>query len=192
MFNLCVTNATQFIYLLLLNIWMFSFVAEARATFDKKHYGLITEITKSLNTYSSEKIIRVIVSIVENLLGDGVLVEELLSGGAIRKLNLLNQRIFKDNDITETLRVVLDKLNVDYDVLTSFDLYVKEADSGELRHGPRHTAEFWEENIRSFELDNFRIIKRLVELVSSKDEETVCVACSDLGYFAAFYPNGKK
>ena len=60
-FNLCVTNATQFIYLLLLNIWMFSFVTEARATFDKKHYGLIAEITQSLNTYSSEKIIRVIV-----------------------------------------------------------------------------------------------------------------------------------
>ena len=191
-FNLCVTNATQFIYLLLLNIWMFSFVTEARATFDKKHYGLSAEITQSLNTYSSEKIIRVIVSIVENLLGDAALVEELLSGGAIRKLNLLNQRIFKDSDITETLRVVLEKLNVDYDVLTSFDLYVKEADSGELRAGPRHTAEFWEENIRSFELDNFRIIKRLVELVGSEDEETVCVACSDLGYFAAFYPNGKK
>ena len=112
-FDVCVSNATQFIYLLLLNIWMFSFLPEARALFDKKHYNLIAQITRSLNTYDSEKIVRVVVAIVENLIGDAPLVEELLADFAIRKLNLLNQRIFKDHDISEMLRVVLDKLNAD-------------------------------------------------------------------------------
>lgn len=191
-FDVCVSNATQFIYLLLLNIWMFSFLPEARALFDKKHYNLIAQITRSLNTYDSEKIIRVVVAIVENLIGDAALVEELLADFAIRKLNLLNQRIFKDHDISETLRVVLDKLNADYDVLTSFDLYEKEIASGELHCGPRHSVDFWKENVRAFEADDFKLVKRLIELVDSKDEETVCVACSDLSYFAAFYPNGKK
>ena len=172
MFDVCVSNATQFIYLLLLNIWMFSFLPEARALFDKKHYNLIAQITRSLNTYDSEKIVRVVVAIVENLIGDAPLVEELLADFAIRKLNLLNQRIFKDHDISEMLRVVLDKLNADYDVLTSFDLY--------------------EKNVRAFEANDFKLVKRLIELVDSKDEETVCVACSDISYFAAFYPNGKK
>ena len=191
-FDVCVSNATQFIYLLLLNIWMFSFLPEARALFDKKHYNLIAQITRSLNTYDSEKIVRVVVAIVENLIGDAPLMEELLADFAIRKLNLLNQRIFKDHDISEMLRVVLDKLNADYDVLTSFDLYEKEVASGELHNGPRHSVDFWKENVRAFEANDFKLVKRLIELVDSKDEETVCVACSDISYFAAFYPNGKK
>ena len=192
MFDLCVSNATQFIYLLLLNIWMFSFLPEARALFDNKHTHLISEITRSLNIYTSEKIVRLIVSIVDNLKGEPVLVEELLCGGAIRKLNVLKQRMFKDNDITESLRNVMDKLNADYDMLTSFELYVKEVESGELRNGPRHNQEFWKENVRAFEKDDFRVVKKLVELLSSQDEETVCVVCSDLGFFAAYYPDGKR
>ena len=132
-FDVCVSNATQFIYLLLLNIWMFSFLPEARALFDKKHYNLIAQITRSLNTYDSEKIVRVVVAIVENLIGDAPLVEELLADFAIRKLNLLNQRIFKDHDISEMLRVVLDKLNA----------YRDDASGYTAAEGDAPTCSYW-------------------------------------------------
>ena len=191
-FDVCVSNATQFIYLLLLNIWMFSFLPEARALFDKKHYNLIAQITRSLNTYDSEKIIRVVVSIVQNLIKHPALTEELISCGAIRKLNLLNQRVFKDKDISETLKVVIDVLNANYDVLTSFDLYVRELETGVLRWGPRHTDDFWKENVRAFEFEDFKYLKELIALLGASDAETVCVACFDIGAFAVYYPSGRK
>ena len=171
---------------------MFSFLHEGRVLFSNKYTHLITEIARSLNTYTNEKIVRVIVSIVDNLKAEPKLVEELLCCGAIRKLNVLKQRTFKDTDITDSLCAVMDKLNADYDVLTSAELYVKEVESGELRNGPRHSQDFWKENARAFEKDDFRVVKQLIELLGSQDEETVCVACSDLGFFAAYYPDGKR
>ena len=120
------------------------------------------------------------------------LTEELIASNAIRKLNLLNQRIFKDTDISELLKSVLNVLNANYDILTSFDLYVKEIESSILHSGPRHTDDFWKENVRAFEFEDFKYIKMLIELIDSKDRETVSVACFDLGAFACYYPNGRK
>ena len=190
LFDLCATNAVQFEYLLLLCIWLFSFVPEAAPLFRVKQYNLVTELAHSLNTYDSEKVIRVVVAIVQNLIKH--VAGELTSGGGIRKLNLLNQRVFKDKDISETLKVVIDVLNANYDVLTSFDLYVKELASGVLRRGPRHTDDFWKENVRAFEFEDFKYLKELIALLASADAETVCVACGDIGAFAVFYPNGRK
>ena len=87
LFDLCATNAVQFEYLLLLCIWLFSFVPEAAPLFRVKQYNLVTELAYSLNTYDSEKVIRVVVAIVQNLIKHPALTEELISCGAIRKLN---------------------------------------------------------------------------------------------------------
>lgn len=150
------------------------------------------ELANSLNNYTSEKIIRMIVSIVQNLMKCSTLTEELIANNAIRKLNILNQRVFKDTDLTEMLKSVMNVLNANYDILTSFDLYVKEIESGILRFGPRHTDDFWKENVRAFEFEDFKYIKDLIKLVDSEDVETKRVACFDLGAFACYYPNGRK
>ena len=182
----------QFVYELLLCIWMICFLPDTLPLFGKKHLNVVERLAESLNTYNSEKIIRVIVSIVQNLIKLPELVEDLIACGAIRKLNLLNQRVFKDRDISEALKVVLDVLNANYDVLTSFDLYVKELETGLLHAGPRHTDEFWKENVRAFELEDFKLIKKLIACLGSEDVDTVCIACHDLGAFACYYPNGRK
>ena len=192
LFDLCVSNAIQFVYLLLFCIWNYSFLKEALRLFKKSEYNIVGELANSLNIYTSEKIIRVIVAIVQNMIKCPVLAEELISCQAIRRLNLLNQRVFKDGDISEALKSVLNVLNANYEVLTSFDLYAKELETKVLRFGPRHTDDFWKENVRAFEVDDFKMIKQLIELVSSEDEETVRVACFDLGAFACYYPNGRK
>ena len=186
------SNAIQFVYLLLFCIWNYSFLKEALRLFKKSEYNIVGELANSLNIYTSEKIIRVIVAIVQNMIKCPVLAEELISCQAIRRLNLLNQRVFKDGDISEALKSVLNVLNANYEVLTSFDLYAKELETKVLRFGPRHTDDFWKENVRAFEVDDFKMIKQLIELVSSEDEETVRVACFDLGAFACYYPNGRK
>ena len=192
LFDVCVTNAVQFVYLLLLCIWHYSFLPGALLSFKKSEYNIVSQLVASLTIYTSEKIIRIIIFIIQNLMHSSALTEELISCNAIRRLNLLNQRVFKDHDIEETLQAMLNTLNANYDVLTSFDLYVKEIESSILRFGPSHTDDFWKENVRAFEMDDFKYIKELIELLSSEDEETIRVACFDLSAFACYYPNGRK
>ena len=51
---------------------------------------------------------------------------------------------------------------------------------------------FWQENIALFDKkDNLQVIKSIVGCLDSKYEQTVAVACYDLGEFARFYPHGK-
>ena len=115
---------------------------------------------------------------------------QILAGGIDAGVGFIP--LVKDHDIEDTLQAMLNTLNANYDVLTSFDLYVKEIESSILRFGPRHTDDFWKENVRAFEMDDFKYIKELIELLSSEDEETVRVACFDLSAFACYYPNGRK
>ena len=39
---------------------------------------------------------------------------------------------------------------------------------------------------------DFRLLKVLITLLSSKDEEVVAIACYDIGEFVRFYPNGRS
>ena len=68
----------------------------------------------------------------------------------------------------------------------------KELETGLLHAGPRHTDDFWKENVRAFELEDFKLIKKLIECLGSEDVDTVCIACHDLSAFACYYPNGRK
>lgn len=100
---------------------------------------------------------------------------------------------------------------MNYKQLTSFELYEQEINSGFLKWGPCHTTEFFKDEIRAFEKDNFAIIKKLINIISHVNEytssdasnkfneeersryrESIAVACYDLGEFSCYYPNGRK
>merc|ERR1711966_349845 len=55
-----------------------------------------------------------------------------------------------------------------------------------------HSEKFWVDNYLHFEKDEFRAIKKLVDIAStSKDPTTLAVACHDLGEFTRLHPQGK-
>jgi V-type H+-transporting ATPase subunit H len=60
-----------------------------------------------------------------------------------------------------------------------------------FRNGVVHTEKFWRENAKFVETGDFKLLKALIELLKSTDNEIVCIALSDLGDFARFYPNGR-
>jgi len=76
--------------------------------------------------------------------------------------------------------------------MTSLERYHKELESGKLTFGPCHSEAFWKRYAAQFDEDNYKHIKRLIQLLKSQDNETVAVACSDLGEWSRFYPDGKK
>ena len=54
-----------------------------------------------------------------------------------------------------------------------------------------HSEKFWKENVKKFEDNDFLLIRKLSELLTSQDNQNVAIACYDLGEFCRFHPFGK-
>ena len=78
--------------------------------------------------------------------------------------------------------------------MTKWEVYLAELESGHLKWGILHTEQFFRSNARKLEgpKSDFAPVKQLIQLISLRDDdETVAVACYDLGEFVRYYPNGK-
>lgn len=85
-------------------------------------------------------------------------------------------------------------MNDKYQELTKWEVYQAELESGNLKWGILHTEQFFKSNARKMEGTNgdFCHVNRLLQLIAKReDEETVAIACYDLGEFIRQYPNGK-
>ena len=74
--------------------------------------------------------------------------------------------------------------------MTTWDIYMAEVESGHLSWGILHTEKFFKENAKAMEGTdgNFRMVRLLIKLVLSDDDEVACVACYDIGEFSRHYP----
>ena len=77
--------------------------------------------------------------------------------------------------------------------MSRWEVYKNEVESGHLQWGSTHTEAFFKENARMMEGSDsdFRLVKVLIALLSSKDEDVAAIACYDIGEFVRHYPNGR-
>lgn len=66
-----------------------------------------------------------------------------------------------------------------------------------MKKGFLHSEEFWEDNFKAFEYQDFMYIDLLTKIIkapitSEADIEKKCIACFDLGEFAKLYPSGSE
>jgi V-type H+-transporting ATPase subunit H len=156
-----------------------------------------------------EKVVRVALSCLRNLatcaasqdpapagtvLLDGKhFLTEMIACGLMKAIALLRDRQFTDPDIVADVDI-LHKLLVDnYKEMTRWEVYKNEVESGHLQWGSTHTEAFFKENARMLEGSDgdFHLLKVLIALLSSKDEEVAAIACYDIGEFVRHYPNGR-
>ena len=78
--------------------------------------------------------------------------------------------------------------------MSRWDVYENEVLSGHLDWGVLHSEKFFRENCRKLEGKNgdFHLLKCLIVLVSSDDDEISAIACYDIGEFVRHYPNGRS
>jgi V-type H+-transporting ATPase subunit H len=118
---------------------------------------------------------------------------EMIACGLMKAIDYLRDRQFTDPDLADDVNVLYKLLHDNYKEMSRWEVYKNEVESGHLQWGSTHTEAFFKENARMMEGSDgdFHLVKVLIALLSSKDEEVCAVACFDIGEFVRHYPNGR-
>mmetsp|Transcript_6343 Transcript_6343/g.13476 ORF Transcript_6343/g.13476 Transcript_6343/m.13476 type:complete len:459 (-) Transcript_6343:112-1488(-) len=159
--------------------------------------GSINILTDLVLAAPSRKVVRMAVATLLNLTAgqdEGVLTE-MLTGGLTKVLeNMIHANAHKqagDVEVEHDVRNLFEVLMKNYRDFSTFDRWVSEAKTGNLRWGIVHTEKFWRENAKLLEENDFEMLKVLISLLVSESPIVVAVALYDLGEFTRFYPNGR-
>jgi len=157
------------------------------------HANLTKAIINLISTNKKEKVQRIYLTVVECLLDVGNFSEMCIMYGLFPVLERLSIQVdFKDEDVKQTIDLLIQKLRPQIKVMSSMERYERELKTKTLEWGPVHDEKFWKTNFMRFEKNEFSLIKDLVRLLESNDPQTVCVAANDLGEFARLYPDGRR
>jgi len=183
----------QILYQTMYCLWLLSYnkqIAEAFGTIT----DLVQHIVDAVRLQDKEKIRRLGLSTLRNLTETPLNNEHMISAGMMKVLNYLTQKKWGDEDIEEDIKHLVESLDENMLILSSFDTYKDEIMSGELAWSPVHRSErFWRENIGRFEDDNFKILSVLLDIVrTSQNTKILAIACYDLGEFVRFHPRGRR
>lgn len=118
---------------------------------------------------------------------------EMIACGLMKAIDHLRDRQFTDPDLVADVNVLHKLLHENYKEMSRWEVYKNEVETGHLQWGSTHTEAFFKENARMIEGSDgdFHLLKVLIALLSSKDEEVAAVACFDIGEFVRHYPNGR-
>lgn len=179
-----------------------------RADFAKDGLA-VAALTDLVSIAPREKVVRVALSALRNLATcsadvnpgpsgspkiDGtVYLGDMIACGLMKAIDYLKERQFTDPDIIDDVDCLHKLLVENYKEMTRWEVYKNEVESGHLQWGSVHTEAFFKENARMMEGSDgdFKLVKVLIALLSSKDDDVAAIACYDIGEFVRHYPNGR-
>lgn len=179
-----------------------------RADFTKDG-AAIAALSDMVSSAPREKVVRVALSALVNLatctadenpgpagmtkVDGNVFLTEMLAYKLLKSIKHLEERQWTDPDIVEDIKALHKLLADNYKEMSRWEVYKNEVESGHLQWGSTHTEAFFKENARMMEGKDadFKLLKVLIALLSSKDDEISAIACHDIGEFVRFYPNGR-
>eukprot|EP00922_Rhytidocystis_sp_ex-Travisia-forbesii_P038110 GHVS01056760.1.p1 GENE.GHVS01056760.1~~GHVS01056760.1.p1 ORF type:complete len:403 (+),score=41.38 GHVS01056760.1:131-1339(+) len=171
-------------------VWLFSFSASFIPLLNKA--GLIACLCEVIKETRVEKIVRVCLATIKNVLANDDAAETIIELDVFQVLTLLEYEKWKDMDLYEDIREGIHLLDQKIKHFSNFDRYCLELDKSKLKWSVLHSEKFWHENVMCFEHDEFSAVRKLVKLLDSADSTTVAVAAYDLGEFARLHPTGKR
>jgi V-ATPase subunit H len=81
----------------------------------------------------------------------------------------------KDEVLKDNLEFLVEVLERNYRILTSFEKYNKEINTDKLNWGPCHSEKFWKEHVKKFELNDFGLVRYVdVLLQEASDSARKC------------------
>jgi len=198
-------NHRQVIYLTIYNLWALTFNhyhvsgGDEQAMVVQRYKRallngqLIDKLVRFIRDKKSTKITRVTLALFENLCNFENFNEMVVLFGLFPILESMeNEEKTDDDELKLSVKNLLANLEKSVKILSSFERYEQEIRSSKLIWGPTHNESFWKKYSIKLEDDNYKLIRRLIELLDSKDPETVAVACYDIGEWSRFYPDAKS
>jgi len=207
----------QQLYELCFCLWTMTYECEAsysaRAAFNRD--GSVQTLVDLVSGAPREKVVRVALSALRNLATCGstdasepdpvgvpggrkavngaTFLGDMIGCGLMKQVDLMRERQWTDPDIVEDLKILHKLLHDNYKEMSRWDVYQAEIDSGHLEWGVLHTEKFFKQNAKMLEGSdgNFGILRTLIQLTASDDEDVIAIACYDIGEFVRHYPNGK-
>jgi hypothetical protein len=184
-------------YQCVLALWLTAFSAEAAAALGPPELAVLVGV---LRGEPATRIARVVLSTMrialsasdedhERRLSQALI--ELQLPKALAAVGSKKQITGADPELLEDLQWLTATLLRNFKVLTTFERHRQELLSKKLSWSMVHEDIFWKENALKFEDDNFKSVKLLVEMLKADDVQSVAVACSDIGYFVQYFPQGK-
>lgn len=191
--NLECLKSYQIAYNVLCALWIISYHPFAMKGFEEGRFEMIEGASKILDYFSKEKIVRMVLMLLDNLKANETCLEIMGDINAMSLVAKLQNRHWVDQDIHDLLDRLVEYLDQNYKVFSSIEKFRKEVGKRNLRWGLIHTEKFWQENFLYFnEKENLDLIKVLVELLGHPDDRVKAIACFDLGEFARFFQYGRQ
>ncbi|KAG9511360.1 V-type proton ATPase subunit H [Fragariocoptes setiger] len=190
----------QIQYQLTFCCWVLTFNKELARKMNK--YKIIQSLADILSESVKEKVKRIVVSVLRNLI-EKVDDREISRENAIlmvqckvmKQLEMLQQSTQNSGDpeLIDDVNFLIEVLQASVQDLSSFDEYATELRSGRLEWSPVHNSQkFWRENAHRLNEKNYELLKILIGLLeNSKDPLVMSVAAHDLGEYVRHYPRGK-
>ncbi|XP_062338470.1 V-type proton ATPase subunit H isoform X2 [Osmerus eperlanus] len=189
----------QLQYQMIFCVWLLAFSPQLCEQL--RRYNVVPALSDILQESVKEKVTRIILAALRNLLEKSAEKETrqeyalaMIQCKVLKQLENLDQQKYDDEDISEDIKFLLDRLGESVQDLSSFDEYSSELKSGRLEWSPVHKSEkFWRENAVRLNEKNYELLKILTRLLEvSDDPQVIAVAAHDVGEYVRHYPRGKR
>mmetsp|Transcript_15515 Transcript_15515/g.33755 ORF Transcript_15515/g.33755 Transcript_15515/m.33755 type:complete len:413 (+) Transcript_15515:82-1320(+) len=181
-------SASQTLYRAVFCLWLLSGGSGLTASARR-----VAELLKAiLASCRSEKVVRVALMALRNLIKDETMVLAVVEAGGLESVRTLEYEKWRDAEMYAEIKDLAACLASEQSTHSSVAAYEKELESNELVPGYLHSERFWLDNVGKFDKDDFGPIRKLTTLLGSSNPTTLCLACSDLGEFARLHPLGKS
>ena len=124
-------------------LWILSYHDFSLQYFEDYTIAIIEKVSKILDFFSWEKIVRIMLMLFDNLKKHPVCQDHLSDIDCSSIINKLLNRHWVDEDINKLLQALDEFFEENQQVFSSIDKLRKQVDRRQLRWGPVHTEEFW-------------------------------------------------
>ncbi|KAF9540803.1 H(+)-transporting V1 sector ATPase subunit H [Mortierella hygrophila] len=185
----------QMQYQVIYCFWILTFDTEIAQELNRR-YDVIPPLVEIAKSAIKEKVIRVIISTLRNLV-ERAPEANLAAMAAVKLLTFtenLSTRKWSDGEILEDVNYLKAELEENFQTLTTFEVYQAELLSGRLIWSPPHQSDlFWTKNWRELKKENYALLRILARLLSTAGDPVVLsVAANDIGHYVKRDPSSKR
>lgn len=182
-------------------LWLLTFNVQIASRIQANH-NLIPVLVDILNSTEKEKVKRIIVATLRNLL-EKIESTEVVKNNCLcmlqsrvkKLLELMSQMQTDDPEIIEDVEFLDKRLETLVMDVSSFDEYTLEVTSQRLSWSPAHKSDkFWRENAGKLNENNFFLIRKLIELLKNEltNSNVLQIVLNDIGQYVRYYSRGKN